>query len=163
MGYKKILVTVDGSKHSEQALQHVVRVAEPNAQVHILSVIAEDHVSEVASLASALSSVAPIPPQWPALDGISDPREGDARQKYVAELGEWLAQADFEVTYEAKPGDVASTILEVAKAGFDIIVMATHGRTGFAKMVLGSVATAVLDHAPCPVLIVPAHKNTLGS
>jgi nucleotide-binding universal stress UspA family protein len=163
MPYKNILVTVDGSKLSELALQHVVRVADSGAHVHILSVIAKGHVSEVASLASALAFTGSVTPQWPATEGIADPRVLDARQKYVTELGEWLAQADFNVTYEAITGEVVETILEVAQRGFDIIVMATHGRTGVSKMVLGSVAAAVLDHAPCPVLIIPAHGVTSGS
>jgi universal stress protein A len=44
----------------------------------------------------------------------------------------------------------------------EMIVMATHGRTGLRRVVLGSVAEAVLRHAPCPVLTIPpkALRNT---
>ncbi|MGB0685369.1 MAG: universal stress protein, partial [Planctomycetota bacterium] len=42
-----------------------------------------------------------------------------------------------------------------ADHGCDLIIMSTHGRTGFRRLVLGSVAEAVLRHSPVPVLCVP--------
>lgn len=51
----------------------------------------------------------------------------------------------------------ANEILRYAKsANIDLIVMSTHGRTGLARVVLGSVAEAVVRGAPCPVLTVHA-------
>lgn len=48
-----------------------------------------------------------------------------------------------------------SEITELAREeGVELIVMETHGRTGFARLVLGSVAEYVVRHAPCSVLIV---------
>ena len=58
-------------------------------------------------------------------------------------------------------GDPAAQILRVAvslPAG--LIVMASHGRTGFAEVMCGSVTTDVLRHAPCPVLTVPRTSST---
>ncbi|PFH20665.1 universal stress protein [Burkholderia sp. JKS000303] len=53
--------------------------------------------------------------------------------------------------------DVAQRIVLVAKeTGADLIVMGTHGRRGFRRLVLGSVAERVLRHAACPVLMIPA-------
>jgi nucleotide-binding universal stress UspA family protein len=47
------------------------------------------------------------------------------------------------------------TIIEAARAAdVDLIVMGTHGRTGFSHLLLGSVAERVVRHAPCPVLVV---------
>jgi universal stress protein A len=47
------------------------------------------------------------------------------------------------------------TIVEHAKDGhFDLVVMGTHGRTGLAHLLMGSVAEAVARRAPCPVLTV---------
>jgi nucleotide-binding universal stress UspA family protein len=57
-------------------------------------------------------------------------------------------------------GDPASEIVDTAKrVGADEIVMATHGRTGPAHLLCGSVAEAVLAHSPVPVLIVYARPN----
>ncbi|VWC68035.1 UspA domain-containing protein [Burkholderia lata] len=53
--------------------------------------------------------------------------------------------------------DVAQRIVLVAKeTGADLIVMGTHGRRGFRRLVLGSVAERVLRQAACPVLMIPA-------
>jgi nucleotide-binding universal stress UspA family protein len=52
-------------------------------------------------------------------------------------------------------GDPEATILEVAEeVHCDLIVMGTHGRTGLGRLLMGSVAEAVLRQAPCPVLTV---------
>jgi nucleotide-binding universal stress UspA family protein len=52
-------------------------------------------------------------------------------------------------------GDPAAGILEKAREmPCDLIVMGTHGRTGVGRLLMGSVAEAVLRRAPCPVLTV---------
>ncbi len=159
MGYKKILVTLDGSKLAELALQHTLEVAAPGAQIHILSVMAEDRVSEIAALASAMGqSVTLTNEQWPPLRPASDPRLIHAREDYLLQVSEWLEQVGMEVTVEVRPGNIVDTIVCVARDGFDVIIMATHGRTGLSRVALGSVAEGVLHRSPCPVLIIPAAR-----
>lgn len=52
-------------------------------------------------------------------------------------------------------GDPLECIIEVAKnIGADLLVVGTHGRTGVAHLLLGSVAESILRHSPCPVLCV---------
>src|SRR5512135_2136276 len=63
----------------------------------------------------------------------------------------------FPVATLLRHGDAAEEILDEAeRLGCDLIVMGTHGRTGFARFLMGSVAEAVLRKAPCPVLTVKA-------
>jgi nucleotide-binding universal stress UspA family protein len=70
----------------------------------------------------------------------------------VAELGAGLA-----VVSEVASGFPARKIVEYARRkGIDLIVLGTHGRTGFSLALLGSVAEAVVRRAPCRVLTVPA-------
>ena len=58
-------------------------------------------------------------------------------------------------------GKPARVIADVARAqGTDLIVMGTHGRTGFAHLMLGSVAERVVRIAPCAVLTVPEASRT---
>jgi nucleotide-binding universal stress UspA family protein len=160
MGYQKILVTLDGSKLAELALQHTLEVAAPGAQIHLLSVMAEDRVSEIAALASAMGqSVAITNEQWPPLRPTTDPRLIHAREDYLRQVSEWLEQVGMEVTVEVRPGNVVDTIVSVARDGFDVIIMATHGRTGLSRVALGSVAEGVLHRSPCPVLIIPAARS----
>jgi nucleotide-binding universal stress UspA family protein len=48
---------------------------------------------------------------------------------------------------------------QASTSGVDLIVMGSHGRTGFTRLLLGSVAERVIRHAPCPTMIVPAHAH----
>jgi nucleotide-binding universal stress UspA family protein len=53
------------------------------------------------------------------------------------------------------PGRAAEAIVTWAEsAGAQLVVVGTHGRSGLARMALGSTASAVIDHAPCSVLVV---------
>lgn len=56
-------------------------------------------------------------------------------------------------TLLVEAGEPADTILRVAsEVGADLVVMGTHGRTGLSRLLIGSVAEAVLRRSPCPVL-----------
>ncbi|MGH9252207.1 MAG: universal stress protein [Acidimicrobiales bacterium] len=58
-----------------------------------------------------------------------------------------------EVLRTILPGGAAMTLVEVAEAA-DLLVVGSHGRTGLSRLVLGSVAMACVQHAPCPVVVV---------
>jgi nucleotide-binding universal stress UspA family protein len=58
-----------------------------------------------------------------------------------------------EVLRTILPGSPSITLVEVAE-GADMVVVGSHGRTGLSRLVLGSVAMAVVNHAPCPVVVV---------
>jgi nucleotide-binding universal stress UspA family protein len=58
-----------------------------------------------------------------------------------------------EVLRTILPGGASITLVEVAE-GADMVVVGSHGRTGLSRLVLGSVAMAVVNHAPCPVVVV---------
>lgn len=60
----------------------------------------------------------------------------------------------------ARAGDTSAVIVhEAATSGADLIVMGTHGRRGFRRLLLGSVTESVLHHAQCPVLTVPPRAD----
>ncbi len=90
--------------------------------------------------------------------GIPEPVEEDLR-KMLKEV----VPTDPNVPYEHHlvTGDPASAIVRLAKdEDVDLIVMGTHGRTGLLRMLMGSVAEAVVRRAPCPVLTFrPKAKN----
>lgn len=63
--------------------------------------------------------------------------------------------------HRLREGDTAAEILRTAHdVAADLIVMGTHGRTGLKRMLMGSVAEAVLRGATCPVLTVKAPVST---
>jgi nucleotide-binding universal stress UspA family protein len=80
--------------------------------------------------------------------------EGDAQKR----LNGALPSADrqrFNVRTSVQVGDPAIQIVEYARLeSIDLVVIGTHGRSGVAHLVLGSVAERVVRSAPCPVLTV---------
>ena len=71
--------------------------------------------------------------------------------------------ATISVEYRIEQGFAAEEILRVAReTPCDLIVLGTHGRTGFARLVMGSVAEAVLRNAPCPVVTVKVPMPTVA-
>jgi nucleotide-binding universal stress UspA family protein len=87
------------------------------------------------------------------------PLEGPERERLLTELEASAAPAraaGVKVEPVLVEGDAATEILKQAAAkAADLVVMGTHGRRGFDRFILGSVANRVVHHARCPVLTVP--------
>ncbi len=66
-----------------------------------------------------------------------------------------------QLSVRVEAGEPSDTILQIAKdGGTDLIVMGTHGRTGLSRLLIGSVAEAVLRRSTCPVLTVRVPSKT---
>lgn len=65
------------------------------------------------------------------------------------------------VTGEIVQGNAAAVLLRAAENA-DLLVVGSHGLGGFAGLLLGSVSTQVLHHAPCPVLVLRTRSRTAG-
>ena len=139
MGYHRILVPLDGSTLAELALQHIPRLAAQGAQVHLVSAVV-DTVGQMMALSQDL---------WPP--SLSD--ELAARETYMNQVAGSLREKGFDVTVEVRAGHPVDLIAKRSNS-FDLIVMATHGRTGLSRFLLGSISEGVLHEAACPVLIV---------
>jgi nucleotide-binding universal stress UspA family protein len=75
-----------------------------------------------------------------------------------------LGQEGCAVETAVLGGSAAAAIVRYARANaIDLIVIGTHGRTGMSRVLLGSVAEAVLRLAPCPVLAVPLARVAAGT
>jgi nucleotide-binding universal stress UspA family protein len=87
-----------------------------------------------------------------ALEPVHDWEEQGAKMRRLCP-----ADPRLRVEYRQVEDDPAAGILRVAgEQGCDLIVLGTHGRTGLARLLLGSVAEKTLRHAACPVLTVRA-------
>jgi nucleotide-binding universal stress UspA family protein len=82
---------------------------------------------------------------------VTDPGPADAMQTALAELGPGLDVLTAVIF--GRP--TREIVAYAARHGIDMIVMGTHGRTGVAHALLGSVAAVVVRRATCPVLTVP--------
>jgi universal stress protein A len=88
---------------------------------------------------------------------------GDLERQAADELAQVLPQeAEVEVVRRVVVGVPYRKIVEVAAAEkVDLIVMATHGRTGLSHLIMGSVAERVVRTAPCPVLTMRPTAETV--
>ena len=142
--YNKILVPLDGSKLAEAILRHVEDLAQHyKATVILMSVVEWEPLI--------------IAPE-PMYTGF-DPKE---RERCFKEVETYLVgrQGEFrEKGIETKlilgEGPVAQTIIDIAeKEDVDLIAMASHGRTGLARVFYGSVAAGVLHRIDRPLLLI---------
>jgi nucleotide-binding universal stress UspA family protein len=82
--------------------------------------------------------------------GIPEPATEDLKKMLEA-----IKPTDPDVAYEHRliTGDPSTAVARLAESeGVDLIIMGTHGRTGISRLLMGSVAEAVVRRAPCPVL-----------
>lgn len=141
---KRMLVPTDFSPASEIAFAYAVDMAtRQGCTVHLLNVIDD------ASFATAYPDGFYV-----ELPGLRTQLVDEATGRLDAMAARCRA-AGVSATTEVSVGRPARVIAETATVrGTDLIVMGTHGRSGFAHLVLGSVAERVVRVAPCPVLTV---------
>jgi nucleotide-binding universal stress UspA family protein len=143
----KVLVPLDGSESAEAILPVVERLAGPRDLTIVL-------FKAVEPLASAALSEAPIRP-----DQLMALRRGDA-ERYLAKVAEALWGKGLRAECAVKFGKPAETIATFAgREQADFIAMATHGRSGLGRLLLGSVAAGVLRGASVPVLLLKAGER----
>ena len=148
----KILLATDGTECSQKAVYSVANRPWPqNSQIGIISV-AQLLTLKTQTTASPLCSEYPdtvLESVWEAARKIARDAVADARKTLTAAgLKLWDG--------EATPiGDPRSFILDAARAwGADLIVLGSHGRHGWDRLLMGSVAEAVALHAHCSVEVV---------
>ena len=139
---KCILVALDGSSCAEHALSYAIRVAKAEQA----SVELRAFVNPRAIVGRSLSE--PLKEEHVAAAMI------EARGM-IAEAIRKASKAGIRASGRAELGEPAVEIVEHAKAlGVGAIVMGTHGRSGFKRLFMGSVAEEVLRSASCPVIVI---------
>ena len=147
LGISRMLLATDFSAASDVALEYATTLAVRfGASLHLLHVIEDPSVA--GSWIPELG-LATVPPVCAAMI--------DEAADRLARLRNGLERSGVKVTSEVMVGGPAAVIRDVAAArGCDLVVMGTHGRTGVAHLLLGSIAEKVVRTAPCPVLTVRA-------
>jgi nucleotide-binding universal stress UspA family protein len=143
--YQRILVPIDGSHTSTLGLQEAIRIAiEQHAQLRLISVVDE---LVIAQNLEGLGNAEDL------FDALRD--AGKQVLKNALALVHKHAIKVESSMFETVGERVSDIIVREAKKWkADLIVMGTHGRRGFNRMVLGSDAEAVLRTSPVPVLMV---------
>lgn len=147
--YRTILVPLDGSGVSEQALPHAVNLARgQDAELWLLRV------------------VEPWEPVVVDRDALGYQRgdvletERGLAEAYLEGCREHLTEQGIPVKAFLKIGPVAATLMEFAEEHRpDLIVVSSHGRSGISRWACGSVAEKVLRHAPCAVMVIRAARS----
>lgn len=146
---KQILVPVDFSPVSLQALDYAVELARPfQAGLVVLHVVEPIYYATPADLYGPSANLSML------LD-----EQQKAAQEQLAVLATRLAEHQVKSETCVEPGVPYQVIVDTAaRRRVDLIVMATHGRTGLSHLLLGSVAERVVRSAACPVLTVRGFK-----
>jgi len=151
--YKHILVPLDGSELAETALNDAVGVAEAtHADITLLHVIPT--IEEV--LGNDTGHPIYIDQQWASKRATA--------VDYLAKVRKRLDCNEVEIHPAVEMGSAPEIIISYAHDHpVDLIVMATHGRSGLKRWVYGSVADKVLRGADLPVLLIRAHSEPLAA
>lgn len=130
MWHDRILLGTDGSRFSDAAAVSAATIAHCcAAPITVISALVPSH---------------------------SERRQQEGREA-VARTTAQLAREGLEAEGLVLPGEADEVIIKLAQdTGADLVVVGTHGRTGFGKVLLGSVSERVISKASCAVLVVKA-------
>lgn len=150
---KKILIPLDFSKTSTLALEHAAHLCKAfGSELHLLHIYNSSTVDVLPNL-KAVS--AQVDNRSEILQLVSD--EMDAIGKRFKD------KFDVHYSIEVREGAITKEITKEAKEiGADLIVMGTHGVSGFEEFFIGSNAYRTVTSAPIPVLTVQAHAERIG-
>jgi nucleotide-binding universal stress UspA family protein len=148
--YQKILVPLDGTGWAQRALPHAVDLARsnPDAELILLTVYtppAREFVDQLElSGQSAQTLVA-----------------REQLNQYLIGLRAELRSENVNVTIHMSEGvHVTDLICDyIQREGIDLVVMSTHGRTGIARWLFGSIARDVMERTDVPVLLIRPDKH----
>lgn len=149
--YSKILLTSDGSKNSEFAIQHALQIAsDEGAEVIVLHVVDNKHLSNIHE------------------DEIGQTNFDEYTDKVLNHFEQVIKELEdkkdekFRVKIRklARQGRPCDVIIKVCKEeNIDMIVMSNSGKNKVDRFLLGSVTEKIIREAPVPVLVIPANYS----
>ena len=158
--YRVVMVPTDGSEASRQAIPLALAVARPSgATVQLVAVMEAGFAAPIYGVPIASGGFTSGAVADPVLLLEALESERTSQRHALDEFARHLAtDAGVAVTATVAEGDVVGTLSRHAKANAaDIIVMATHGRGGVGRALLGSVTDALIRAVACPVLVARPH------
>ena len=148
--FTRIVVPLDGSETAEQALAPAAELARLiHVPLHLVEVIDLARLQQIGAYGMELVA-APIEEMLLA--------ERDTATAYLADVQKRLTAEGLQVTVSAPVGLIVQRILEATQPS-DLLVIASHGRSGVQRWFLGSVAEDVMRRSPVPVMLVRAPQG----
>jgi universal stress protein A len=142
---KKILVPTDFSDYSDRALQKALDIAKAEgSEVLLLHIIHEDFQVCVVDYCFTVEEI----------EAIKGRMFEAANENMKKQLEKFPISKEVKASTEVRNGVPYHEILKFQEEnGVDLIIIASHGRSGIARYLMGSVATKVVDGAKCEVLV----------
>lgn len=151
--FKRILVPLDGSTLAEQALVPAARIAHATGG----SVLLVRVVSSLQEFGMYTPGITPYLPD------ILD-EDLSRATAYLAQMAVSLPLSGIDTRIAVFSGPIASTLLDVVRdERIDLVVMSSHGYTGFKRWMVGSIARKIVHHCPVPVFLLRKHVQQLTS
>lgn len=153
MGIRRILVPIDYSDNSKAALAYSTELA--------LGFGASLDIVHVWDRPTYLTDAVMVSRPGEAHKPIGELIRENAQHDMTEFLSTVSLPATLSTTNRLLAGEPASALLEELKKGeHDLVVLSTHGRTGFAHLLLGSIAEKLVRLSPVPVLTVPSRNRS---
>lgn len=144
----KILIGVDDSPCSKAALEYVKAMKWPAGSKFVV------FAASVPAIAYTMVDAGGMTWMKTAEEEMTV-----ATEELTARVERELRDAGLATEAKVVQGDPREAIVDAARTmGADLVVVGSHGRTGLQKLVMGSVASHVVAHAPCTVIVVKTKK-----
>ena len=145
---KNILVPTDFSKFSDAALNQAADIAaQYGSSIYLLHVLGMSEQIQQCAVDYCLNAE--------VVKQLEKETLKAAKEKVKKEAAAIVKSKKVKVAFDIKKGSPAETILHEEKANkIDLIVIASHGKSGISKQLLGSVTDKVVKGAKCPVVVV---------
>ena len=133
--FRKILITLDGSKYAERVLPYTLPIAQKFGSELLLLTVPQRNTEEALGL---------------------------KMQQYLDSVATFCNNEGILAKVCLTGHDPAKTAIQISQEeNIDLIMLATHGRGGLQRMLLGSVADEIVRHANCPVFLVPIREQRM--
>lgn len=169
--YKKIIVPLDGSELAEIVMPHVESIAKSEGTEEVILITVTERFDKPSKITSYDPLIAFADRPYSGKQLELDPalkipvitgKILKQSQRYLAKVAESGVKKGLKVSIVVLIGDAAEQIVDfTAEEKADLIIMASHGRSGFTRWAMGSVADKVFHGANVPILLVKSQPQIL--
>jgi nucleotide-binding universal stress UspA family protein len=151
--YRRILVPLDGSKLAESVLPHAESIAKlAKSSIELVHVVEPVELPTRGGIALSIDD----------LKQIESHAKRDA-QSYLSGVVDRLKRAGIKAHSKLLTGKAADSLVDYLRdTDFDLVIMATHGRSGISRWIWGSVAERILHSSTIPVLVIRPPECIVG-